>query len=175
MPFNTRTHCSESIATQYSPHITHLSLLTRINKQTKTSSVLVSAGRLVREADGYSSVRKQTGEELSEGGGSRGEKGIIFHSDLFSQVVLKVARLFCHRPVFCAPVLFSYRSRSCQFIFIIPHVAFLGNGKKGIVQHQLSFLIKKIRGAWSLARRPQQCQVKFCQTTQKRKWKLYLT
>lgn len=169
MPFNTRTHCSESIATQYAPHITRLSILARINKQTTTSSALVSAGLLASGADGYSSVRNQTGEELSEGGGSRGEKGIIFHSDLFSQLVLKVALLFCHRPVFCAPVLFSYKSRPCQFISVLPHVAFLGNSKKRIVQHLLSLLIKKIRAAWSLAPRLQQCQVKFYQTTQKKK------
>lgn len=142
MPFNTRTHRSESTATQYSPHITRLSILACINKQTKTISVLVSAGCLASEADRYSGVRNPTGEELSEGGGSWGEKGIILHSDLFSQVVLKVARLFCHRPVVCAPVLFSYKSRPRQFIFIFPHVAFLGNGKKGIVQHHF-FWIKK--------------------------------
>lgn len=131
MPFNTRTHCSESIATQYSPHIACLSILARTNKQTKTSLVLVSTGRVASQADGYSSLRNQTGQKLSEGGGSRGEMGIVFHLDLFSQVVLKVSRLFCHHPVFCAPVLFSYKSRPRQFIFVFPHVAFLGNVKRG--------------------------------------------
>lgn len=155
MPFNTRMHCWASIATQSSPHITCLSILARINKQTKTSSALVSAGRLASEADGYSSVRNQTGKELWEGWGSRGEKRIIVHSDLFSQVILKVARLFCLLRSS------SYKSRSRQMIFIFQHVAFLCNGEKRVVQHQLSFSIKEIRSAWSLARRLQQCQVKF--------------
>lgn len=130
MPFNTRTHCSESIATQYAPHIARLSILARINKQTTTSSALVSAGRLASGADVYSSVRNQTGEELSEGGGSRGEKGIIFHSDLFSQLVLKVALLFCHRPVFCAPVvLLQKQALSIHFCF--PTCCFAWEQQKG--------------------------------------------